>query len=133
MTFRQPSLNYLGLQLISATKQPIQTYSTFSWLHHINRSLRRIYYSKSSIVMSAEQTQSERDQQDAKFKDFKAPESVYKKPTPTKTQEGKAFTGVSPMDFFMRQNAAKKAEKAKEQEQKSKLYQNNMGKAFFSE
>lgn len=83
--------------------------------------------------MSSEQTEAERQQQDAKFKEFKAPESVYKKPSETKTQQGKAFTGVSPMDFFMRQNAAKKAEKAKEQEEKQKLYQNNLGKAFFSE
>jgi hypothetical protein len=37
------------------------------------------------------------------------------------------------MDFYLRQNAAKKAEKAKEAETKVGLYQNSMGKAFFSE
>ena len=83
--------------------------------------------------MSSEQTEAERKQQDAKFSEFKAPESVYKKPAVTKTEQGKAFTGVSPMDFFMRQNAAKKAEKAKEQEAKQKQYQNSIGKAFISE
>ena len=46
---------------------------------------------------------------------------------------GKAFTGVSPMDFYHRQNAAKKAERAKEAETKVGLYQNSMGKAFFSD
>ena len=30
------------------------------------------------------------------FKDYKAPEKVYKKWTPNKTAQGKAFTGVSP-------------------------------------
>lgn len=48
------------------------------------------------------------------------------------TDKGKAFTGVSPMDFYLRQNAAKKHEKSKEQETKTKTYQNNMAKAFFS-
>jgi hypothetical protein len=41
---------------------------------------------------------------------------------------GKAFTGVSPMDFYLRQTAQKKAEKAKESETKVKLYQNSMYK-----
>ena len=85
--------------------------------------------------MSSEQTTTsnpELEKQNAKF-GYKAPESVYQKPATTKTQEGKAFTGVSPMDFFMRQNAAKKAEKAKEQEAKQKQYQNSIGKAFISE
>lgn len=72
----------------------------------------------------------EMQQQNAKF-GYKAPESVYQKPSQTKTDQGKAFTGVSPMDFYMRQNAAKKQEKAKEQETKTKIYQNNMAKAFF--
>jgi len=48
------------------------------------------------------------------------------------TGQGKAFQGVSPMDFYLRQNAAKKQEKAKEQETKVKTYQNNMAKAFFN-
>lgn len=72
----------------------------------------------------------EMQQQNAKFS-YKAPESVYPKPAPTKTDQGKAFTGVSPMDFYMRQNAMKKQEKAKEQETKTKIYQNNMAQAFF--
>jgi len=83
--------------------------------------------------MSSEQTAKEMEQQEAKFKEFKAPETVYKKPSETKTQQGKAFTGVSPMDFYMRQNAQKKAEKAKETEAKQKTYQNNMAKAFFTD
>lgn len=33
---------------------------------------------------------------------------------------GQAFTGVSPMDFYLRQSAQKKAEKAKEAETKVK-------------
>jgi hypothetical protein len=82
--------------------------------------------------MSAEQTEAERKAQDAKFATVVAPESVYKKHEPSKTEQGKAFTGVSPMDFFMRQNQAKKAEKAKEAEEKQKRYQNDMGKAFFN-
>ena len=41
---------------------------------------------------------------------------------------GKAFTGVSPMDFYLRQSAAKKAEKAKEAETKIGTYQHNMYK-----
>jgi hypothetical protein len=41
---------------------------------------------------------------------------------------GKAFTGVSPMDFYLRQSAAKKAEKAKEAETKVATYQHNMYK-----
>ena len=81
--------------------------------------------------MSAEQTKTERKHQDAKFAEFKAPESVYRKPALSKTAEGKAFTGVSPMDFFMRQNAAKKVEKTKEQETKAKIYQNSLGKSYF--
>jgi hypothetical protein len=44
------------------------------------------------------------------------------------TIKGKAFAGVSPMDFYLRQNAAKKAEKAKEAETKVKTYQHNMYK-----
>jgi len=35
------------------------------------------------------------------------------------------------MDFYMRQNAAKKAEKAKEAETKRSVYKNNMAQAFF--
>lgn len=35
------------------------------------------------------------------------------------------------MDFYLRQNAAKKAEKAKESETKVGLYQNNMFKGAF--
>jgi hypothetical protein len=41
---------------------------------------------------------------------------------------GKAFTGVSPMDFYLRQSAQKKAEKAKEAETKVGIYQHNMYK-----
>jgi len=41
---------------------------------------------------------------------------------------GKAFTGVSPMDFYLRQNAQKKAEKAKEHETKVGIYNHNMYK-----
>jgi hypothetical protein len=83
---------------------------------------------------------------------YKAPESVYQKHDPKGTLVGsgkysgslqnvsddilqssswfvgKAFTGVSPMDFYLRQSAQKKAEKAKESETKVKLYQNNMYK-----
>jgi hypothetical protein len=81
--------------------------------------------------MSEEQTAAERAKQDEKFKEFKAPESVYAKPSETKTQQGKAFTGVSPMDFYARQNAAKKATKAKEQEDKQKMYKNSMAQAMF--
>jgi hypothetical protein len=44
------------------------------------------------------------------------------------TYTGKAFTGVSPMDFYLRQNAQKKAEKAKEQETKVGVYKHNMYK-----
>jgi hypothetical protein len=44
------------------------------------------------------------------------------------TIPGKAFTGVSPMDFYLRQSAAKKAEKAKEAETKVGIYQHNMYK-----
>lgn len=86
--------------------------------------------------------------QNSKF-GYKAPESVYQKHDPKKSmvgsgtvrnevkiqlsqnpfvKTGKAFTGVSPMDFYLRQNAQKKAEKAKEAETKVKLYQNNMYK-----
>jgi hypothetical protein len=35
------------------------------------------------------------------------------------------------MDFYMRQNAAKKAERSKETEQKQALYKNNLMKATF--
>mmetsp|Transcript_6613 Transcript_6613/g.13148 ORF Transcript_6613/g.13148 Transcript_6613/m.13148 type:complete len:83 (-) Transcript_6613:189-437(-) len=72
-------------------------------------------------------------EQNEKFKEYKAPEKVYKKWTPNKTAQGKAFTGVSPMDFYMRQNAAKKAERSKETEQKQSLYKNNMMKAAFTD
>ena len=70
--------------------------------------------------------------QNAKF-GYKAPESVYPKHDPKKsmTAQGKAFTGVSPMDFYMRQNVAKKAEKAKESETKVKTYSHNMFKGCF--
>jgi len=75
----------------------------------------------------------ELDKQNEKF-GYKAPESVYQKhdPKATLVGQGKAFTGVSPMDFYLRQNAAKKAEKAKEHETKVKTYDNNLAKAFFS-
>lgn len=33
------------------------------------------------------------------FAEYKAPEKVYKKWTPNKTAQGKAFTGVSPSKF----------------------------------
>eukprot|EP00977_Amphora_coffeiformis_P028576 scaffold36156_cov176-Amphora_coffeaeformis.AAC.1 len=65
-------------------------------------------------------------EQNEKFKEYKAPEKVYKKWTPNKTAQGKAFTGVSP-------NAAKKAERSKETEQKQSLYKNNMMKAAFTD
>jgi hypothetical protein len=66
----------------------------------------------------------ELEKQNKKF-GYKAPESVYKKhdPKATLTSQGKAFTGVSPMDFYLRQNAQKKNEKAKEAETKVKTYQ----------
>jgi hypothetical protein len=48
--------------------------------------------------------------------------------TVVSTPTGKAFTGVSPMDFYLRQSAAKKAEKAKEAETKVATYQHNMYK-----
>jgi hypothetical protein len=72
------------------------------------------------------------EKQNNKF-GYKAPESVYKKHDPKQSLvgQGKAFTGVSPTDFFMRQNAAKKAEKAKEAETKVGLYKNNMFKDCF--
>ena len=41
---------------------------------------------------------------------------------------GQAFQGVSPMDFYMRQNAQKKAAKAKEAQTKVATYQHNMYK-----
>lgn len=72
----------------------------------------------------------ELEKQNAKF-GYKAPESTYNKSKETMTQQGKAFTGVSPMDFYLRQNAAKKAEKEKERETKVGTYNNNLAKAFF--
>lgn len=67
--------------------------------------------------------------QDAKF-GYKAPESVYQKHDPKSTMvgSGKAFQGVSPMDFYLRQSAQKKAEKAKEHETKVGTYSHNMYK-----
>jgi len=62
---------------------------------------------------------------------YKAPESVYQKHQPGMAAQGKGFTGVSPMDFYHRQNAAKKAERAKEAETKVGLYKNNMFKGAF--
>jgi len=78
----------------------------------------------------AKQAEAEREaKQDSKFA-YKAPESVYQKHDPKKTMigQGKAFAGVSPMDFYLRQNAQKKAEKAKEAETKVKTYNHNMYK-----
>lgn len=71
----------------------------------------------------------EMEKQNTKF-GYKAPESVYKKhdPKSSLTGQGKAFTGVSPMDFYLRQNAQKKADKAKEHETKVGLYKNNLYK-----
>jgi len=61
---------------------------------------------------------------------YKAPESVYQKHDPKKSLIGKgqAFQGVSPMDFYLRQSAQKKAEKAKEAATKVGTYQHNMYK-----
>ena len=74
----------------------------------------------------------ELQKQNAKF-GYKAPETVYKKHDPKSTMvgQGKAFQGVGPMDFFMRQNAQKKAVRAKEQEEKQKLYKNDLMKSAF--
>jgi hypothetical protein len=72
----------------------------------------------------------ELDKQNARF-GYKAPESVYVKPKETMVDRKQAFQGVSPMDFYSRQNAAKKAEKQKERETKTGQYKNDMGKAFF--
>lgn len=80
-------------------------------------------------MSSEEATPPELEKQNNKF-GYKAPESVYKKydPKSSLTGSGKAFTGVSPMDFYLRQNAQKKAEKAKEHETKVKTYSHNMYK-----
>jgi len=82
--------------------------------------------------MTTENVIPEIEEQNARF-GRKAPESVYHKYEPNKTMigSGKAFQGVSPMDFYLRQNAQKKAERAKEAETKVKLYENQLGKAFF--
>lgn len=74
-------------------------------------------------------TTPEQEAQNKKF-GYKAPESVYKKhdPKATLTGSGQAFTGVSPMDFYLRQNAQKKAEKAKVAETKVATYKHNMYK-----
>lgn len=37
------------------------------------------------------------------------------------------------VDFYMRQNAAKKAERSKETEQKQGMYKNNLMKATFTD
>lgn len=78
--------------------------------------------------MSSDSTVPDLEKQNAKKFGYKAPESVYKKYDPKQTMigSGKAFTGVSPMDFYLRQSAAKKAEKAKEHETKVGLYKNNL-------
>ena len=70
------------------------------------------------------------EEQDKKFS-YKSPESLYKKHEPGMIGQGKAATGVSPMDFYLRQNAAKKAEKAKEAETKRGVYKSNFAQAFF--
>lgn len=82
--------------------------------------------------MSEEQTKEEMEKQDKKF-GYKAPETAYKRSDPKKTAtaQGKAFTGVSPMNFYMRQNAQKKAEKEKEHETKVGMYKNELFKSSF--
>jgi len=74
--------------------------------------------------MSSGQTAIEREQQEAKLKSYRAPESVHRKYDPKSTMigQGKAFTGVSPMDFYMRKNADEKARKAKAAEEKQRTY-----------
>lgn len=69
------------------------------------------------------------EKQNQKF-GYKAPESVYQKHDPKSTLvgQGKAFQGVSPMDFYLRQSAQKKAEKAKEAQTRVGTYQHNMYK-----
>lgn len=71
----------------------------------------------------------EMKKQNEKFS-YKAPESVYKKHDPKASLIGKgqAFQGASPMDFYLRQNAQKKAAKAKEAETKQGTYSHNMYK-----
>lgn len=65
--------------------------------------------------------------QNAKFS-YKAPESVYQKHDPkgSLTSQGRAFQGVSPMDFFMRKNQEEKTHKAKTAETKVAIYKHNM-------
>ena len=54
--------------------------------------------------------------------DFKAPEENIKKVSQPKKWEASAFQGVSPMDFYVRQNNEKKKIKDKERESAAKMY-----------
>jgi hypothetical protein len=71
----------------------------------------------------------ELQKQNAKF-GYKAPETVYHKhdPKASLAGSGRAFTGVSPMDFYMRKNAEDKERKAKAAETKVGTYKHNMYK-----
>jgi len=82
-----------------------------------------------TITTMTDEIPPELKKQNAKF-GYTAPESLYQKHDPKKTLigSGKAFQGVGPMDFYLRQSAQKKAEKAKEAETKLGTYSHNMYK-----
>ncbi|KAL7565282.1 hypothetical protein ACA910_014573 [Epithemia clementina (nom. ined.)] len=84
-------------------------------------------------MSSDEQVSPDLEKQNAKF-GYKAPESVYKNridPKNSMLGKGQAFQGVSPMDFYLRQNAQKKAQKEKEHDTKVGMYKNNLFKSAF--